>query len=126
VEIKRDSDEDGLPDSWEMRHFGSVDKADPDAVSSNGVNKIRDAYIGGFSPIDSNAGFGISEFRSQGEDKVLSWDSVSGRVYRVLWTTNLMTDFQCLESNIPWTRGIFTNSATEPSGFYKIDVQLAE
>jgi formylglycine-generating enzyme required for sulfatase activity len=121
VQLKRDSDDDGLPDSWEIQHFGSIDKADPDAVCSNGVNKIRDAYIAGLDPTDSQSAFMTSILSG----RILQWSAISGRVYNVHWTTNLLTTgFQCLESNIPWTQGEFTNLPAAPCGYYKIDVRL--
>jgi hypothetical protein len=123
VQLKRDSDEDGLPDSWEIQHFGSVDKADPDAVCSNGIDKIRSAYIAGLDPNDPQSAFMTSILPG----RIVQWSAASGRVYSVYWTTNLVTTgFQCLESNIPWTRGSFTNSAAAPCGYYKIDVRLEQ
>jgi hypothetical protein len=44
-------------------------------------------------------------------------------VYSIHWSTNLISGFQCLESNIPFTRAGFTN-ANGSTGFYKMDVRL--
>ncbi len=126
IELKRDSDGDGLPDSWELQYFGSVDKADPDAFCSNGVDKVKNAYIAGINPNDPQCRFSIQEIHSLGEDQILQWNTISGRVYSVYWTTNLLSGFQCLDSNIPWTRADFTNSTAVPCGYYKIGVQLAD
>ncbi|MCU0858416.1 MAG: hypothetical protein MUC65_08460, partial [Pontiellaceae bacterium] len=63
-------------------------------------------------------------FQALTAGKVLGWNAVSGRVYSVYWTSNLLNSFQCLESNIPWTRGSFTNQTSVPCGYYKLGVQL--
>jgi hypothetical protein len=92
-------------------------------VVSTGINTVRQAYIAGLDPNDQQSMLRAS-VPSNGKE--LGWNAVSGRVYNVYWTTNLLSGFQCLESNIPWTRGSFTNSTTVPCGYYKIDVRLAE
>jgi hypothetical protein len=122
----QDSDSDGIPDSWEQQYFGAPTGANPNTLCSNGINTLRQAYIAGLNPNDPHGAFGISELRSLGMDKVLRWNAVSGRVYSVYWTTNLISGFQCLGSNISWTQGCFTNLTTEPCGYYKIDVRLEE
>jgi hypothetical protein len=119
-----DSDADGIPDLWEQQYFGGSTNADPNAFCSNGVNTLIQAYIAGLNPHDPQSRLLISDFRSLTADSALLWNAVSGRVYSVYWTTNLMSSFQCLESNIPWTQGCFTNSAAVPCGYYKIGVRL--
>jgi hypothetical protein len=117
-----DSDTDGIPDAWEKQYFGSSTGANPDTVCSNGVNTLRHAYIAGLNPNDPQSAFLTSILPG----RILQWNAVSGRVYSVYWTTNLLSGFQCLESNIPWTRGSFTNPTTVPCGYYKIDVRMEE
>ena len=112
---------DGLPDWWQIQHFGMDNpNAGPNTVCSNRNNTVLQAYIAGLNPTNSIARFGIN----QRTKNVMEWNAVSGRVYNVYWTTNLMNGFQPLETNIPWTRGSFTNSTVAPRGFYKIDVRL--
>jgi hypothetical protein len=117
-----DSNGNGIPDSWEQQYFGGSTNANPNAVCSNGINTVRECYIAGLNPNDRQSMLRASSPSNNG--KVFGWNSVSGRVYSVYWTTNLLNGFQCLESNIPWTRGNFTNSAAVPCGYYKIDVRL--
>jgi hypothetical protein len=119
-----DSDRDSIPDSWEQRYFGGSTNANPGALCSNGINTIFEGYIAGLDPANPQNVFKIPEFRLAGTDKILRWTTVSGRVYSVYWTSNLLTGFQCLESNIPWTQDSFTNSTNVPCGYYKIGVQL--
>lgn len=121
-ETDSDADGNGLPDWWERKYFGSPTNANPNTICSNGVNTVREAYIIGINPADASERFGI--IYQLGPHATLHWNTVSGRVYSVYWTTNLLSGFQCLESNIPWTRGSFTNQSTEPNVYYKIDVRL--
>ncbi len=86
---------------------------------------VREAYIAGLDPNEPQSRLLISDFRTLTAGKELGWRAVSGRVYSVYWTTNLLTTgFECLESNIPWTRVRFTNSTPEPCGYYEKEVRL--
>jgi hypothetical protein len=116
-----DSDSDGIPDSWEEQYFGSTTNANPNAICANGINTVKEAHIAGLDPNDPHSR--LEAFLLSGD--ILDWNSVSGRVYSVYWTTNLLNGFQCLESNIPWTRCSITNQSDEPCGYYRLEVQLA-
>jgi uncharacterized repeat protein (TIGR02543 family) len=79
-------------------------------------------YIVGSDPTNRESFFRIIKC----DRNEIGWDAVSGRVYSVYWATNLLTGFQCLGSNIPWTQGGFTNPVVVPCGYYKIDVRMEE
>jgi hypothetical protein len=123
VDPNGDDDADGLPDAWEMEHFGNLD-ANPGDPAANGVNTVLDCYIAGLDPIDPDAAFLISDLSPL--TSVLSWSAASGRVYSVYWTTNLLNGFQPLETNLPWTGNVYTDSvhSSEQQGFYQIKVNL--
>jgi len=116
-----DSDSDGLPNWWENTYFGGVTNANPAATASNGVNTVLETYIAGIDPTDPDALFELSDLQGN----VLQWSGVSGRVYTVYWTSNLLSGFQTLETNVPWTGTIFTDSthSAAQEGFYKIEVE---
>ena len=78
-------------------------------------------YVAGTDPTNKASCLRVTE----NPRNVVGWNAISGRLYNVYWTTNLMNGFQPLETNIPWTRGSFTNQTTVPRGFYKIDVRMA-
>jgi len=122
VGLSDDADSDGLPGWWEDMYFGDPTNANPSALCSNGVNTIRQAYIAGFDPTDPDAFFGITGHTRN----LIQWNAVSGRVYNVYWTTNLLNGFQTLETNC--TGGIITDTLHNAAGkcFYKIDVRLEE
>jgi hypothetical protein len=118
-----DSDADGIPDSWETLYFGGPTNANASALAANGINTIYEIYIAGLNPTNALSVLTLS-LQQVSSQKLLQWGTVSGRVYGVYWTTNLISGFQPLETNIPWTRTSFTNPAAVPCGYYKIDVRL--
>jgi len=119
-----DTDGDGLPNWWENTYYGGDTNANPGAMASNGVNTVIEAYIAGLDPTDPSASFEISNFAAGGP--IVYWSGVSGRVYTVYWTSNLLNGFQPLETNLPWTGSVFTDTthSAEQKGFYKIEVEL--
>ncbi len=119
-----DVDSDGLPDEWELLYYGGL-SPNPGDSASNGVNTVLQAYIAGLDPTSPTNRFLLSSVFSS-PSSVLSWNSFSGRVYTVYWTSNLLSSFQSLESNVLWTDNTFTDAlhSAEDKGFYKIEVQL--
>ncbi len=119
-----DSDGDGLPDWWEELYFSGATNANPSATCSNGVNSVWQAYIAGLDPTSPTNCFLLQVL--QPPPSVLRWNSVSGRVYNIYWTTNLLEDFQPLETN--YTGGAITDLLHGAGGkcFYKIEVQMDE
>jgi hypothetical protein len=119
-----DHDGDGVPNEWESRHFGNITRAVANEMCSNGVNTILQAYIAGLDPNNSQSKFQTSVFRSPTSGTALQWQGVSGRVYAVYFSTNLLNGFQPLETNIPWTAGCFTDSVhNAEQRFYRIEVK---
>jgi hypothetical protein len=118
-----DSDADGINDDWERQHGGNQK---PDTTCSNGVNTILQAYIAGLDPNDPQSRFQTEVLRSPDSESVLRWNATAGRVYAVYYSTNLLSGFHPLETNIPWTAGCFTDAVHNVDGqmFYKIDVKL--
>jgi hypothetical protein len=118
---QEDYDGDGLPNRWEFLHFRTITGGRADAICSNGINTIRQAYIAGVNPNDPQSKFQVELV----SERVLQWPSVSGRVYSVCFSTNLLNDFQPLFTNISWSVGCFTDLVHDADCqmFYKIDVQ---
>jgi|GEM_PF-2245704 len=120
-----DEDADGIPDSWEITHYGSTNVS-PSAMASNGVNTVLETYIAGLNPTNPQSAFLISDLSPQTSESILEWTGVSGRVYTIYWASNLLNGFQPLESNIAWTAVPYTdtNHPADGQGFYKIEVEL--
>jgi PKD repeat protein len=123
-----DADSDGIPDEWETQYFGGATNAHPHAPAANGVNTIYETYIAGLNPTNPASVLLISDFRPLTSQSILQWQSASGRVYSVHWTTNLMNSFQSLETNIIWPQNSWTDlvHGAQGGGFYKINVKLGQ
>ena len=65
-----DSDGDGIPDDWERQHGGNQN---PERTCSNGINKVRQAYIAGLDPNDPDSTFLMSVLRSPTSGSILQW-----------------------------------------------------
>lgn len=120
-----DLDGDGLPDDWEAQYFGGPTNASASATASNGVNTVMECYIAGLDPTDPSAALRVS-ILCLPEEKVIEWNVVSGRVYSVYWTTNLLAPFLPLETNVVPPRSSCTDAVHRTGRFYKIGVRLAE
>jgi hypothetical protein len=84
-------------------------------------------YIAGTIPTNAVSVFQITELSIPGAT-IVRWSAVSGRVYTVYWTSNLLNGFQqILGTNVPWTGNVFTDSThnAEQQGFYRIKVRLS-
>ncbi len=120
-----DSDGDGLPDSWENRYWPGDLSHSPGDPAANPDYTVMECYIAGLDPTDENAAFLISDFLPL--TSVISWNSTSGRVYSIYWTSNLLSGFGNSFAN-GITGGAFTDSThgAKTEGFYKIEVELSE
>ncbi len=114
-----DTDGDELPDSWETQYFGGITNATATDTASNGINSVYQTYVAGINPTNAADRFVLSGFPGR-----LEWNAVSGRVYTVQWSTNLLSGFQTLETNIVWPQASITGSPAAAQGFYKIQVKL--
>ena len=54
IEAFADADKDGLPDSWELANFGSLDQAGSGDADNDGISNL-DEYLNGTDPAASNA-----------------------------------------------------------------------
>jgi len=81
--------------------------------------------IAGSSPTNNTSVFKIESTR-MGNGFVVNWQSVSGRVYGVYWSTNLTDVLQPLNTNIYYPQDSYTDTVhfAEDEGFYKIKVRV--
>jgi endonuclease/exonuclease/phosphatase family metal-dependent hydrolase len=117
---------DGLPNSWWIQHFGTIE----------GVSAASDSDGDGFSNVQEHSlGTDPKNFASAlrtDPPSVLSgqvtirWDAVQGKTYRVIGTTNLATTtWLTLEDNItaPVTgKQTWTHSTGSPQHFYRVEL----
>ena len=83
-------------------------------------------YISGTDPTDPQSFFEMdaSSGPAVSDEFVLNWSSVSGRVYSVSWTPDLLEPFIPLQTYIAWPRSSYTNPMSEIDikGFYRMGV----
>jgi hypothetical protein len=97
------------------------------AIGANGL-PLWQSYQAGLDPLNMASQFVVSLSRdATGKPNVLNWNSVSGRVYSVWWSTNLARGFVPLAgaTNLPATTHSFTNTQTPASGaaFYRMETR---
>jgi hypothetical protein len=115
-----DSDDDGLPDWWELKYTGSITSASPSTITANGLSFLE-SYIAGTDPA-AEGSFQISRLQNT-NGRGISWASQLGRLYDIEWTTNLLSGFACIASNVPSDQAEFIDYGSG-SGFYRIKAKL--
>ncbi len=126
-----DSDGDGMPDWWEKQNGLGISTNDAAAdADSDGFPNLAE-YIAGTSPTNSANRLRVVACGlppSPANACTLAWETVAGRFYNVLTTTNLL---------LPWTRvsdaagrdilgdglrAVYTNAPVEAERFFRIKV----
>ncbi len=83
-----DSDGDGLPDAWELENFGNLDRDGSGDADSDSLTD-REEYIIGSDPNDASSGFPALSVESTGGTFRVTFDTVAGRSYTVLASSDL-------------------------------------
>jgi hypothetical protein len=116
--------------NWLTTYYGTTN-VDDTQMAASGLHTIREAYVAGLNPTNAASQFVVSGVGMAVSSMELHWDSVSGRLYNVYWSSNLLdgvSGFRLIGSNIPWTANGFTDTVhnAENTGYYRIEVQLEE
>ena len=111
-----------VPYSW-MAGYG-LTNYETDAVldqDSDGLTAWQE-YIAGTVPNSATSCLKVT----QAVRNTISWSPVSGRVYSVYWSTNLVNSFQSVATNIVWPQGSYTDTVhgAQSRSFYRVKVQL--
>ena len=113
-----DDDNDGMPDTWEDDYGLNplVDDAAEDKDEDGQCN--YDEFIAGTDPTDPMSLLKVSAVAAgSGSTVIIRWQSVSGKFYSILRSSNLSEGFEEIEAtNIP---------ATPPENSYTIDTNWA-
>jgi hypothetical protein len=125
-----DSDGDGMPDGWELDH--GLDPASASGANGAGLDSDHDGlsnyqeYVAGSDPHNAAARLEIKRATRNGpQERTIRFLSSTGRIYDVLYRTNLLLgDWQYLLTNQPGT-GTGTNTVTDtnaaaPRMYYQI------
>jgi hypothetical protein len=120
-----DTDLDELPDEWERHHFGSLLHTFEGDWDGDGCNNGNE-YLADTVPTNSASCFRIEGvFSRSANETVLSWQSSEYKYYRIEESTNQLTSWAVLSSNIPSTPPLnsFTNTSGHPGAFYRIRLE---
>lgn len=119
-----DTDADGIPDSWEFDYFDGPGNCAPNTDADDDGHSNFQEYITGMNPTNSASCFVVDTMEADPSGYTINWNAVSGRVYRVFWSTNLVTGFQPVVPEIYYPQNSYTGTLQKAEGFYKLDVRL--
>ncbi len=126
IAVKPDADGDGLPDAWETAYFGDASSC----IATNdddhdGQDNLYE-YITGTDPANAASRFAVALGAQTNDGFVVDWNPVDGRMYDLLWSSDLMLPFQILEPAIPYPINSFTDSVHSASatGYYIVKVHM--
>jgi hypothetical protein len=106
--------------------YPTFDDAAAADLDGDGLTTAQE-YIAGTLPDVGSSVFALNSLAQPvANQPVICWSGVTGRVYDVYWSSNLLSGFSAMQSNVPSTQCTFTDSVhgTEIQGFYKIKVRL--
>ncbi len=121
-----DTDADGLPDAWEMANFGNLTPTTNEDPDGDGLTNLQE-YRAGTNPKSATSLFHVTDAAPSGNDFVIRFPSVSGKLYRIE-RCNDLADPGCwtdiIADNIPGTGGeiLVTDwgGALAPRHFYRV------
>ncbi len=120
-----DSDGDGVSDYDEVYVHGTLwnnPDSDDDGMPDG------DEVLAGSNPTNGESMFGFANSQPvpEGGGVVVSWPSLSNRVYRLERTTNLLLDFEPLVDDLPADPPVNTYTDGTPNvlGAYKVGVRM--
>jgi hypothetical protein len=120
-----DSEGDGMPDTWELMHFGSLGVADANSDwDGDGMSDVME-FVAGTNPKDPSSCLRMYAplVGFQGGGFVVQWTSASNVLYDLFRTTNLVNQsFSVVATNISANPPMnsFTDGLEGASGYYRI------
>jgi autotransporter-associated beta strand protein len=112
-----DSDEDGLPDSWEQSNFGGLTQTAAGDKDGDGTSNFAEYRLG------LNPSNGSSAFKTTVSGHTLNWPSANGIVFTVKRSLTLDGTWQTLDTVTggPGPTASFTDAASFEKAFYKVE-----
>ena len=87
-----DFDDDGMPDEWEVEQSGAWTNLTATGDFDGDGSSDFAEYIAGTHPTNPASVFAVSP-SAWAPNPQLEWSTVSGRVYSVYWSSNLVDGF---------------------------------
>jgi hypothetical protein len=130
LEPGADTDGDGLPDAWELEHFGDLVTADGTSdYDGDGATDLQE-YLAGTDPRQAGSNLHVTSFArgAAGASLNLSWQSRPDRQYRIMSCTGLFPTAAWADVGVglisPDPSGTTSQSIRVPGGtsrFYRIE-----
>jgi hypothetical protein len=123
-----DGDKDGMPDNWEICHFGNtVDSDGTEDADRDGMTD-REEYLAGTDPLapDSLLVMSEADMTTINGTFTLCWPSVAGKTYGLRHGTNLTMGLSLwVGSNLAATppMNTFTGILDSVAGFYRVFIE---
>ena len=124
-----DTDNNGLPDWWELQYFNHLTGTDPAAdADHDGASNLAE-FLAGTAPTDPESWLCLTAQSPAGGSQItLTWPSAAGRYYRLLRGTNLVTGFGTMvQTNLSATPPLNTFTDTlpvaSPNMFYRLQLE---
>ena len=123
--MNTDTDDDGIPDDWEVAHelkVGVNDASlDPD---QDGMTNLQE-YLAGTDPLDRSNLLQITGAEFVGPGLLISFTTTPGHAYRVESTEDLAAhNWSSVADDVPGTGAIVrvmdSNGGTQPHKFYRV------
>jgi len=113
-----DSDEDGMPDTWEQSSFGNLSQSSAGDADNDGTSNLAEYRLG------LNAASSSSAFRATLSGHTLTWPSAQGIVFTVRRSVSLESGpWQSLGTVTGGAQSTasFTDPATFEKAFYRVE-----
>jgi hypothetical protein len=113
-----DSDEDGLPDSWETANFGNLAQTASGDKDGDGTSNLVEQRL------NLNPNFGSSVFAARVSGRTITWPSAQGITFTVKRSLSLVQSSWVYLGTIvggPGNIASFTDSASFSQAFYRIE-----
>lgn len=123
-----DSDGNGLLDTWEIAHFGSIGQDPNDDPDGDGMTNLEEQKAG-TDPNDFASQFAFIHITTAPAGGLtIEWSSVADRVYTVLRSTTVLGGYAPIVSGVAATppSNTYTDESASESGPYFYRLQLEE
>jgi hypothetical protein len=123
-----DTDADGLPDAWEDYHWPGTPIALilPDGDADNDGQNHLEEYRADTDPRDSASCLRLMDVLPPSTNEtVITWQSSEYKYYGIEISTNLLSSWTTIATNIPATPPLnsFTNIGEHPAALYRIRLE---
>ena len=122
-----DSDGDGIADEWENSHFGSLTNVSATSDWDGDLFIDLHEFLAGSNPTNANSLLLATSSRVAADGAVVvTWQSESNRSYLLARSTNLMSGFTGIASNLPavYPLNTYTDTlATNVLGNYRVELE---